>query len=110
MATKNSSTTQKWKCTGTKKNPHPEVENYGYKCSLPGCSVTCPASASPLKKGLRKGAIASIVAGIIVIVSAVSYGFYQLFKPCRPDYQKQGNICVPLKEVPPNIFRNPDPQ
>ncbi len=110
MATKNSSTTQRWKCTGTKENPHPEVENYGSKCSLPGCSVTGPASALPPNKGLGKGAITSIVAGIIVIVSAVGYGLYVLFKPCPLDYQKQGSICVPVNEVPPNIFRNPDRQ
>jgi hypothetical protein len=103
MAPKNSPSSHTWKCTGTKENPHPEVENNGHKCRLNGCGVSRPYSAPPLNKGLRKYAIASITAGIIVLVSAVGYGLYQLFKPCPPDYQKEGFICVEQ-----NIFRNPN--
>lgn len=108
MTPKHSPFPSTWKCTGTKENPHPEVENNGHQCRLCGCSVTHPYSAPPLKQGLRKYAIASITTGIIVLVSAIGYGLYYLLKPCPSDDQKKGRICLPVKQVPPNLFLNPD--
>ena len=110
MIPKHSPSLSTWKCTGTKENPHPEVENNGEQCRILGCSVTHPYSAQPLKPDLRKYAIASITTGIIVLVSAIGYGLYYLLKPCSSDYQKQGRICLPVKQVPPNLFRNPNHQ
>ena len=102
MNSKNSHYSHPWKCTGTKENPHPEMENNGDQCSLNGCGVSRPYSAPPIKKDFRKYVIL-LVGGKIIAIVAVGYGLYQLFKPCPPDYQKEGFICVEQ-----NIFRNPN--
>jgi hypothetical protein len=100
MAIRNS--TLKWKCGGTPDNPHPEVENSGYKCKL--CGWANPDKVSPQKRKFSKPTILGVATGIIVFLSIASYGLYHKLKPCPPNYQKQHNTCV----YAPNIFRNPN--
>ena len=97
---------QPWVCKGTRSSPHEEIENWGDKCSYPGCSNVRNGNGPSGPPVNRKKIL---IGGGAVIVFAL--GAVLLIKSVTGDNpasnQASNQASNPPSNLPSNLPSNP---
>lgn len=97
---------QPWVCRGSRNNPHEEIENWGDKCSYPGCSmVRSHGNQSTSPSGDIKGGswkkLAMVGAGVFILLAGVAILVNFIIGRCPPGQSRVSGECTTTPSPPP---------